>query len=680
MDCYQQARLLAPDNGNPSHQLAILSLHAGDVFSSTLHYYRALCIRQPFPTAQENLEKTLGKALEKHRKVGRNSEPQPAETPLEALQRDVVLLHALWFLKSRGSNLPKHSKSVLEQFSTLVSECSIPTETIVRVLVMALGALWNVRTHKEAGQIKTTVIESGSSSSSKSGSFNPEFFILAHILDIFRALMQIGISQMKEEPPSTPGGQSTTNLAQVITSVFRRTLPALRIASKWLIENLEYVQKYGSARTPSSDAPPVTSQQPDIVETINQFWIVYAAFATQIPVAFPPTQLPELTVPMEEDIDLRGFAPLPMFEVPSAEKSAEVAATLSQFHPNEEQLMRISDLYKDAVRLAESEKSPLKLGDGVFSTVPFKSAPPPTLRRPPVAAAPPPQTPARRDITPTDKPSFESLYDEDDGNATDSTRTEDDPVSLAMRATLIDGGNEFDDDEEEILYPQRGPTSLGKPSSPTLPLVASPNAFPPVLSSAGSPLSKTQAMPQTSTTAEDLLMRVLGGGNSQMPLPTSPNHTRRISIPTAPLLFGATSPTSGGNIWASPPDERLSPLGPTTPSLSTSFAPTLPSPQRPIGHQRQFSASQNVPWSTPIATHKAFPSSPPLSPHAPTFSPTNVVGSPNSATMQRTAPPLHQQQYFAQPVQAPAQPLNYQPNVPYYAGFTSGPDPHRPWA
>jgi hypothetical protein len=105
MDCYQQARLLAPDNGNPSHQLAILSLHAGDVFSSTLHYYRALCIRQPFPTAQENLEKTLGKALEKHRKVGRNSEPQPAETPLEALQRDVVLLHALWFLKSRLSHL-----------------------------------------------------------------------------------------------------------------------------------------------------------------------------------------------------------------------------------------------------------------------------------------------------------------------------------------------------------------------------------------------------------------------------------------------------------------------------------------------------------------------------------------------------------------------------------------------
>lgn len=104
MDCYQQARLLVPDNGNPSHQLAILSLHAGDVFSSTLHYYRALCIRKPFPTAQENLEKTLGKALEKHRKGGHSHDDPQNETPLDIFQKDVVILHALWFLKSRSSD------------------------------------------------------------------------------------------------------------------------------------------------------------------------------------------------------------------------------------------------------------------------------------------------------------------------------------------------------------------------------------------------------------------------------------------------------------------------------------------------------------------------------------------------------------------------------------------------
>jgi hypothetical protein len=40
----------------------------------------------------------------------------------------------------------------------------------------------------------------------------------------------------------------------------------------------------------------------------------------------------------------------------------------------------------------------------------------------------------------------------DDDRATVSTRTEDDPVRLAMDAVLSE--SEEDDDEEEILYPQ----------------------------------------------------------------------------------------------------------------------------------------------------------------------------------------------------------------------------------
>src|SRR6202034_4153442 len=61
---YEQARLLLPYEGNPSHQLAILASYKKDIFGSLVHYYRALCVRQPYDTAAENLGIVLSKALD----------------------------------------------------------------------------------------------------------------------------------------------------------------------------------------------------------------------------------------------------------------------------------------------------------------------------------------------------------------------------------------------------------------------------------------------------------------------------------------------------------------------------------------------------------------------------------------------------------------------------------------
>ena len=107
--CYEQARLLVPSEGNASHQLAILASYKKDAFGSLGHYYRAICVRQPYDTASENLGTVLSKALEQWRararkekgtKEGENS----ADIPLvpwkrgEILKEKVVVLHALWRL------------------------------------------------------------------------------------------------------------------------------------------------------------------------------------------------------------------------------------------------------------------------------------------------------------------------------------------------------------------------------------------------------------------------------------------------------------------------------------------------------------------------------------------------------------------------------------------------------
>lgn len=104
--CYDQARLLVPSEGNPSHQLAILAFYQNDMFSSLLHYYRALCVRQPYDTASENVKKILNKSLDQHAKKTKDGQaaPEIGDMPprmrVESFKEKVVLLHALWRLGS----------------------------------------------------------------------------------------------------------------------------------------------------------------------------------------------------------------------------------------------------------------------------------------------------------------------------------------------------------------------------------------------------------------------------------------------------------------------------------------------------------------------------------------------------------------------------------------------------
>ena len=64
-----------------------------------------------------------------------------------------------------------------------------------------------------------------------------EWSMLDHLLDFHGALLEVGEDELRDLPPI----DSIDDLAQRITATFRRTLPALRIASKWLRANFKYV-------------------------------------------------------------------------------------------------------------------------------------------------------------------------------------------------------------------------------------------------------------------------------------------------------------------------------------------------------------------------------------------------------------------------------------------------------
>ena len=107
--CYEQARLLVPYEGNPSHQLAILASYQKDLFGSLVHYYRALCVLQPYDTASDNLGVVLNKALDQWKNRIKRLKDKAADREresgvvaphlrVEIFKERVVVLHALWRL------------------------------------------------------------------------------------------------------------------------------------------------------------------------------------------------------------------------------------------------------------------------------------------------------------------------------------------------------------------------------------------------------------------------------------------------------------------------------------------------------------------------------------------------------------------------------------------------------
>jgi len=99
--CYERARNLVPDEGNASHQLAILASYQKDTFESLFHYYRAFCVRASYDPASENMANVLSKFIRtwKGRRSGSKGSECNTGQPgnrVAGFKDDIAALHALW--------------------------------------------------------------------------------------------------------------------------------------------------------------------------------------------------------------------------------------------------------------------------------------------------------------------------------------------------------------------------------------------------------------------------------------------------------------------------------------------------------------------------------------------------------------------------------------------------------
>lgn len=560
--CYEQARALLPSNGQPSNQIAVLAVYAGQHFTAVYNYYRAMCVAVPFNMTKSNLEALLQRTLTEWEAKGRMQSPiQPwddADKRRMPLINDLVVLHAHFFLSLHGPVPRDFAQHCHEMLSSLIVDKALAADTIVQIVVAAISSLWIRRLWR------------GTAARAEGVNVNAEQDILSHLIGVMNVLVKVACSETREALQVAKGdadsesgrAESSSAMARNITAAFRRMLPALRIASKWLKSHVDYVQrsknlpaKSESQEQESSEVveEATTKQREDLSEAVGEFWSQYVAFLNIVRFAFPFDQLPKLgtmgqsgmtSLNFEEDRDMRGFVPMKKAMLIDAKFDALTDSRQGehQLHPNEEHLIRIADILIDAKVIAESDSSPIAFDDeqNHFYVVSLgkQSQTDSSLAKSSNVAVP------SADLS-------RSL----DSNWEAGSESTEDAVDLAMRAvderrralgnggvgvgdTSIEAEDDGDDDGEIILIPslaRLGNTARSDVST------ASPSG-----STAASMPVKTTSSDEP-LTAQHLFLQMLNGGNKSSPkaFPPSP------STPKPHLLFGgfgsSNSQTSFGS-------------------------------------------------------------------------------------------------------------------------------------
>lgn len=310
----------------------------------------------------------------------------------------------------------------------------LPSATIVKIIVLAIAADWNTM----MGQVPSA---------------NNEWYFLdclnvAYTIcyaardeiascldpDTLRAV-EAGGGLPSVTPPD---GQVDINLSTNITAALRRMLPALRIISKWVKGNVSRLAR-------AQQGGGVQQQE------VERFASVYSDLLRHTGALFPLEQLPRLDNPLEEDHDMKGFSPLKRGMMDKSE-SGEADGTQGgpEVHPNEEQLMRISDILLDGklvlfqAEVSAKSGSHERLHSLVFQAKQLFNAAP---AAPVITQTVNQLANLQLQHVPAFVPRSNRNPEIESEVASVSTETEDDPVNLAMRATMGDGSSMEDEDD-----------------------------------------------------------------------------------------------------------------------------------------------------------------------------------------------------------------------------------------
>ena len=139
---YDLAGAIRPSSGTSHNQLAVIALADGDHLRSTYHLYRALAVKEPHPTAKNNLEVEFKKVItawEKHGELVHQKWQQDLSHSQTKLLGWFLLLHAQCY---KGTEFKGHYELENEVFSQLVIDLKERSleGTLDKLVLVNIGA------------------------------------------------------------------------------------------------------------------------------------------------------------------------------------------------------------------------------------------------------------------------------------------------------------------------------------------------------------------------------------------------------------------------------------------------------------------------------------------------------------------------------------------------------------
>nr|CAG8433383.1 1450_t:CDS:10 [Entrophospora candida] len=411
-DYYTHARYLIPESGNPHNQLAVIANYESDNFSAVYHYYRSLAVKHPFMTAKDNISLLFNKAMKStndqsdistnesnhHQEYngydngrggiggGRRrfsnqrqsassftylNKPKISEI-LNPFFNDFIKLHSVLYLRDQLELYPDLKMNILNQLKEYILTRILDSDQILKITAINMSALFVIRyiINGENGHNNGPIITTAYSRVSKKMLI--EKYAVLLVLDTLTTLLDLCVSELEEVSNEKSNenydhDHMGENIAvQILPAPVKRSLPSLRIGTKWILANLQYLSSMTNDISKDSDV------KGDLTK-ITIFWEKYAKFMNLLEKLFPHEKGIPLSVPLKEDFEMNGFYILknyvfinndqvmtpsqdePFEDVEISKKDQVMTSIDHQNEFFEKYDARIYDVFDNSCELAESE-------------------------------------------------------------------------------------------------------------------------------------------------------------------------------------------------------------------------------------------------------------------------------------------------------------------------------------
>ncbi|KAI5300852.1 hypothetical protein KEM55_004460 [Ascosphaera atra] len=332
---YNLARTILPDDGMAHNQLAIIGLAEGNHLEATYRLYRAICSKNEYPPAPENLNIEFKKVLTAWVKGEPLSVVNHVKSSVISL---FIYLHAKCAKGAEFAGREELENEILSQMQLDLKENTFERSLLQRCALINIAAEHWAHTRANGT----------GSAEEKDIARRANLFFKQLNVRFFFNLVTLLLSDLTRATSSSE--------SQRITPVMRCILPVLRNYSSWL---------HSTSQTLLSVAPDTS-----LNVHVKEFWKNYAEALDLLASTFDVVNVGEaVTYLLEEDEEALGFRPLisgaaaERFQNDDGQPKARPYEVKEKQTEDVEMLFRIKEIVRDGLALVVAEKAPIVLVD-----------------------------------------------------------------------------------------------------------------------------------------------------------------------------------------------------------------------------------------------------------------------------------------------------------------------------